>query len=237
MFKKEFLIETSDVDALSELKLSSLFRYLQDTATEHAERLGCGQSEVLEKGRFWVITRYLVEVIKMPSYFQKINVYTYPVEGNKLLFPRLFKVTDENDNLLIKAASSWVILDKINHRVVIDPFEGKAFPTEKYDDDLPLPGKVMNVERELIESRKVRYSDVDLNAHLNNTKYIEYIMDTHDLEFYKKHRVKKVLINYNHELLSDQVINIRSNRELVENISGDVDGVNIFDAILEFEKK
>ena len=237
MFKKEYLIETSDVDGLSELKLSSLFRYLQDAATEHAERLGVGQSKVLDNGMFWVITRYYLEITKMPSYFEKIIVYTYPGEGQKLVLPRLFKITDEKGNLLIKASSSWVILNRNTHRIVIDPFKDMALPFEKYEDDAILPPKVMPEEAVIVESRKVRYSDVDLNTHLNNTKYIEYIMDTHDLDFYKKHRLKKVIINYNKEILGGQVVNIKSNQQLKEYISGDVEGVNVFDALLEFEEK
>ncbi len=237
MFKKEYLIETSDVDGLSELKLSSLFRYLQDAATEHAELLGVGQSKVLNNGMFWVITRYSVSINKMPSYFQKIIVYTYPGEGQRLVLPRLFKVTDEKGNVLIKASSSWVILDRATHHIVIDPFKDMVLPFEKYEGEEPLPNKVQSAESELVESRKVRYSDVDLNAHLNNTKYVEYIMDTHDFEFYKKYRVKHITINYNKELLADQIINIRSNHQLNEFISGDVEGQNIFDANIEFVER
>ena len=71
-------------------------------------------------------------------------------------------------------------------------------PTEHLVGEQPLPGKCETGDYQLVETRKVRYSDIDLNGHLNNTKYIDYIVDIHDSDFYKKglQKMKRVLNNY-----------------------------------------
>ena len=55
----------------------------------------------------------------------------------------------------------------------MSPFD-KDIEGEDQVDQLPLADKVEHVEDlSFVEERKVRYNDIDLNGHLNNTKYIE----------------------------------------------------------------
>ena len=74
-----------------------------------------------------------------------------------------------------------------------------------------------------METRKVRYSDIDLNGHLNNTKYIDYIIDLHDSDFYKKNSIVRFLINYEKELMDNDVLNLFSDHQNPEYIKGEVD--------------
>lgn len=237
MYKKEFLIETSDVDAFKELKLSSLFRMMQDVATEHAEEGGIGQSVTSKNGAFWVVTRYSVNVIKMPKYMDTIRVCTYPGKDMKFIYPRYFRIEDLNGNVLIKASSTWVVLHSDTHKIHLNPFDGKTLPEECYNDEEDLPKKVTPTNMELIDKRKVRYSDVDLNKHLNNTKYIEYVQDIHDMSFYENNKIKHIVINYNKEARYDDAISMKISKGDVEFVSGEVDGTNIFDVEIEYYRK
>lgn len=237
MYIKEFLIETSDVDAFKELKLSSLFRMMQDAATEHAEQGGIGQSVVSKNSAFWVITRYSVNIIKMPKYMETIRVCTYAGKDMKFIYPRYFQIEDLNGNVLIKASSTWVVLHSDTHKIHLNPFNGKLLPEECCEGEEALPKKVTPPEMRLVERRKVRYSDVDLNQHLNNTKYIEYIQDVHEMSFYETNKIKHIVINYNKEVRCDEVIDLKLANGDIEYISGEVNGNNIFDVEIEYQRK
>lgn len=52
----------------------------------------------------------------------------------------------------------------------------------------------------------VGYSDIDVNGHLNNSKYIDFIMDCFSFENHKRYRVKSIQINYMNEALPDDAI-------------------------------
>ena len=78
MYQKKYYLGTSDVDSNLELKLTSLFVMMQDVATEHAEQLGIGKTETIDKGQFWVISRYALTIVRMPKYLETITVKTYP---------------------------------------------------------------------------------------------------------------------------------------------------------------
>lgn len=226
MYTKNYYIGSNDVDQFLDLKLPSFFRMMQDIATEHAEVLNIGKANTIDKGLYWVITRIEIEIIEMPKYLQTVTLKTYPGDDLRFIFPRYFQLEDEKGRILIKASSTWAVLSRETHRVCLNPFPGLKAPTEHLEGEQPLPGKCEVSDCKLVETRKVRYSDIDLNGHLNNTKYIDYIVDIHDSDFYKKNKIKHFLINYEKELKDNNEVSIFSNNSNPEYIKGEVDGVS-----------
>ena len=237
MHSKKYYLGTSDVDAFLELKISSMFVMLQDAATEHAELLGVGKTETIDKGLFWVISRYSVSIERMPRYLDTVVVKTYPGDDLRFIFPRYFQIEDEQGNVLIRASSTWCVLDKNTHSVCMNPFNGKKLPPEHYEGEEPLPRKVVTDEVRVVDKRVVRYSDIDLNSHLNNTKYIDYFMDTKSLDFYKSHRIKHITINYEKEMLYGDEVTLLSNEKDNEYIVGMVNDKRIFEINIDYEKR
>ena len=228
MKKMNFEIKSSDVDQFLELTVPAYFLMMQIIATSHAEELNIGKAKTLDKGMAWVITRIETEIIKIPTYTQKVILETYPGDDLKVLFPRYFRMTDEKGNTLIKSSSIWAVIDMNKRTPVAKPFNSVPEP-EHYDGELAMPKRILIPDNlEFIEERKVRYSDIDLNGHLNNTKYMDYILDIHSSGFYKKHRIKHVTINYLHEVKDDSTIKMYSNVANPEIIVGKVDDSIVF---------
>ena len=91
---------------------------------------------------------------------------------------------------------------------------------------------------QLIEDRVVRYNDIDLNGHLNNTKYIDYITDLKDESFYKKHSLKSILVSYDKEIKEKEVVTLYMDDSDSSNlIKGKVNGINCFTAYIEYNKR
>lgn len=237
MYQKKYYIGSNDVDQFLELKLPSFFKMMQDIATEHAEVLNIGKANTIDKNLYWVITRIELDILKMPKYLQNVVLKTYPGDDMRFIFPRYFQLEDEKGNILIKASSTWMVLSRETHKICLNPFNGFKAPTEHLKDEQPLPNKcLLDDNLSLVETRKVRYSDIDLNGHLNNTKYIDYIVDIHDSDFYKQHRIKHFLINYEKELKDNNILSIYSNNDNPEYIKGDMEGTS-FIVNLTYEKR
>lgn len=45
----------------------------------------------------------------------------------------------------------------------------------------------------------VKYSDIDINRHVNSMRYIQWLTDLFDIDKYKKNRIKRFEINYVNE--------------------------------------
>lgn len=238
MYEEKILITSNDVDDHYDLKISTIFKYLQQVSTNHSELIGLGKKDTVDKGVFWVITRMQVKILKMPKMLDTLRVTTHPGDLTMFVFPRYYQIYNEQGELCIVASAAWVLLDINTHKIVMKPFgDGYTFKGEKDPSDIPLPGRVTFDNLFELETRKVRYNDIDLNGHLNNTKYIDYIIDTHDVNFYKKHRVNEIIINYEKEIKNGDKVELFTDGSLPEIIVGEVDGVCSFTARVSYEDR
>ena len=237
MYKEKIKITSIDVDNNFELKLSSLFKIMQEVASNHVESLNAGHYDLLKHNLLWVVIRIEVKIYKTIKLDDIITVTTHPGEQKSFIFPRYFQIYDKKGELLVNSSSMWAVIDKDTRKVVLRPQSIKAVKAESNKNDLPLPLKVNIGEVSPVDERVVRYSNVDINGHLNNTQYVEFIVDTHDLDFYKHHRLCRININYDKEIKFGDKVTILSNKEEKEIIVGKVNDENRFSAEIEYEER
>ena len=237
MYKEKVLITSNDVDNHLNLKVSSIFKFMQMVSTNHSEKLHIGQKDTIDVGMCWVITRMQVVIYDYPKLNDEIVVTTHPGEVNRFLFPRYYEIYDKKGKLLIAGTSIWVLIDMATRKLLTKPFEGRKFPVEKCKDDIALPEKVNNVDYVKVEDRKVRYNDIDLNGHLNNTKYIEYIIDMKNKDFYDEYQVKSILVNYDKEIREGEVVSLFTHGDDDFYVRGEKEGSTCFSSYIEVEKR
>ena len=177
-------------------------------------------SDLRKQNILWVITRVQVKINRLPKYEEEVTCITYPGTDMKMFYPRYFRMLDKDGNILINLTSIWAIIDATTRRPILKcPFSDKLYENH-LDDELPFPGKIDNQEELFLkETRTIHYSDVDLNGHLNNTRYIELFSDIHDTNFHKEHPIKSLTLNYLKEIKEGSVVKVsmsHSNPEIVE---------------------
>ena len=235
MYQEKFFVSSGDVDDHFEMKLSSVFRQFQIVSANHSELLGLGKKETWDKGMCWVITRMKVVIHKMPKMLDTVVIKTHPGEIMSFIFPRFYQIYSEDGELLVTGSACWTLLDANTHKVIMRPILGGiAYPSEKHPDDIGLPERVIGDNLSVVDTRKARYSDIDINGHVNNVKYIEYIIDSHNVSFYQKHRISEIVINFEREITNEDEVKILSNRAFPEIITGEVDDVRRFSCKLTF---
>ena len=229
MYQKEFVISNNDVDYRFTLKPANLYRLFQDVALKATEEVGSDSISLSKRGIDWVITRMDVEIKRLPRCNEKITVCTYPGKDLAMLYPRFFYILDEKNEPIIRASSIWALIDAKTRKVIVDKDTIKKLPPETHENELPLPGKIAcDNERTLIETRKIHYSDLDFNCHMNNVRYVELLMDTHDFEFYKTHRASYISLNYMKEIREKEMVEVYSDHNNPEIIEVKVDGSTAF---------
>ena len=235
MYKQKVEVGSNDINALYELRVSSLFKIMQDVIMHHTEVLNIGVKVTNEENVAWVILRMHVEIKKTPKYQQELTFFTYPNETRGFLYPRQIQVYDEKGDLNINISSLWTLINKKDRKPVTNSRIENSIKGENHENELPLPGKVKIEEAPLIYERKIQYSDVDLNGHLNNTKYIEIFENIHNTEFYKTHKIKSIDLNYLKEIKEGQTIKISANRrDNEEFVRFDVDDELCFIALIKY---
>lgn len=238
MFQKEFIISNNDVDYRFNLKPANLFRIFQDMAMMATEEIECDSISLAKRGIDWVITRMDVEIMRLPRCNEKITVCTYPGKDMAMLYPRFFYILDENKNLLVRCSSIWALIDAKTRRVIVDKDTIKKLPPETSEYELPLPSKIVQEGiRNKVETRKIHYSDLDFNCHMNNVHYVELLMDVHDFEFYKSNRPSFISLNYLKEIKENEIVDVYSDSQNPEVIEVKVVGATSFLGKVTFVKE
>lgn len=209
IFSKSYHVDYGAADFYRRLKLSSLFNYFQDIASLHAENLGLGVEELHEKqGVTWVLVKMLVRMDRFPVLNEEVIIETWPIEPKRLEFERDFFLRDAKGNILGRASSSWVIMDVKSReirRTELFPAKLPLFHKERAVEGRI--GKIKsNGQLEKVYIKKVGYSDIDINGHLNNSKYIDYITDCFSIEKHGQYAVDSIQVNYSSEALAGDSI-------------------------------
>lgn len=246
IYKNTYTVGYSDVDFTKQLKLSTLFGYFQDTASVAADRLGLGVDSLVEKYALtWVLMRMRVEIGKIPTWNEEITIETWPHPPKKFEFIRDYIVRDAQDNVIIRAVSNWLVIDISTREMKRTDLFDILYPTfiEEHALDCK-PGKVRPFGQLDVAYKKViGYSDVDFNGHINNSRYIDFIMDCFSVESHKLYYIKAVEVNYIKEafpgdtlVLFRDVSAMDSNKVYIEGIN-EADGKAVFKAQVEISQR
>ena len=236
MFKEKIKITSNDVDKFLNLKVSSLFKFFQQVSTDHAEVIHVGTADTIDKGMCWVMLRMEVKIYDYPKINEEVIVSTHPGAVDRFIFSRFYQLYSKKGKLLASGSSTWAVINMSTRRIVPRPFENGIMKGESSKDDIPLPEKIVYSELEKIETRLIRNSDIDLNGHLNNTKYIDFILDTKEPGYFDKKILTRIVVNYEKELKEGESVELFVNEK--ENIvQGKRDGKECFTAQLEFKER
>lgn len=181
IFTRDFTVRYSEVNKFGKLKLHSLFDYLQQIAAEHANYLGFGMHDLYHKGMIWVLSKMSIKITGSFSPEQQITACTYPSGVERIFFRREFEISDKNTNeVLAQVSSFWLLLDAeklrpLRRDVLQDVrLENPDLPV--FIQKFPSPAADFSDMQEVFTSQ-VKFSQMDINQHLNNAQYANWIED------------------------------------------------------------
>ena len=193
-----YFISFYEVDTKNGVFLPTLWSFMQETAWHHADHLKLGFSDLAEHNYFWVLSRLSIQMEEYPRWGDKIKVKTWLTGMGRLFALRHFSIADSKGRILGTAKSAWLVLDVKNRKP--QRIERVFKHIQHLFDDLPLaeePEKIPPPVHPTIEKfYRVRYSDIDMHHHVNNTKYIEWILDSYPFEMNQTHQIHTFEINF-----------------------------------------
>ena len=199
IYTKNYLITDGMCDRFCRLKLSQLLTIGQEVAGKHSELLDLSYDFLASKGLFWAVTRHRVEITRLPTIGETIRVETWPMPPTKVAFPRSIIAYDEAGKEIFRSISLWVLMDLEKRSMIVPGKSGIALPGTLRGDELTAPGSLAYHLMGSRESRRVRYTDLDRNGHMNNTRYLEWVDDLLPSDFHRDHSPKAFTVCYLNE--------------------------------------
>ncbi len=205
---EEHTVAWDNISMNNTLYWADLNRILQQAAVNHAEHLGFGFTDISKENISWVLFRLHIEIIRLPRWKEKIKVLTWPSEVKTISAFREFEVRTLAGEPLCNASSEWLIIDmktrKPRRIEEFHKFDNEMTPRKTLSTGIPKYGAKGEFTDMFTE--KVRFSDMDMNGHMNAKHYFEWFADA----FYEKFGQKDVsflsMTYFNECLLGEEVI-------------------------------
>ena len=217
-----------------------LFNYLQGAAGAHTNSLNIGGTDVQQKGYTWVISRYRLSIIKLPKFLDKFILTTWRTGSEGKYSIRDSVISDESSDVLIRATSSWILINFIKGISVL-PTELYPYypsnPERAIDDEfLSIPEISHSHNSKEFVARKF---DLDMNNHVNNSIYAACVIETgEDMSEGKK--LKDISLNFKGEArygdtIISEAMNDTENRRIIHSLKSKNTSKEITRAITEWE--
>jgi len=209
--ERDYRLRWLDFDRYGRIQPVSVLDLFQDAATLQAEDMGIGRDDMLKTGVFWVIVRMKYEIVQQPRHFQKVSVRTWPHTPTSFSFLRDFHMRDEDGNLLIKASSEWVLMNLESRRFerMKDHYDGPYdFVEERSFSEKPRKIATFDEGNRPVCTIAPSYSDIDLNGHVNNARYLGFVVNA--LNPGPEGALRTLQIDYRHEVMPDAPLTVHT---------------------------
>lgn len=167
-----------DIDYRLKLRIEAMARFFQEIAVHHSTGMGIGPEVLLEKGVAWFLSRLEIEVFRYPVLGEEIRIVTWS-RGFKGYKGYREYLIDSPKGEIARGSGVWLFFDSMRKRITKVPSEISAryeIEQEKWFDneidDWIFCGRI-EPEQEMEIS--LRYSDFDVNGHVNNTVYFGFL--------------------------------------------------------------
>lgn len=183
-YEKTYTVDTRDVDPFNCCRPSALLGILQEAGTDAAVALHVSREDIIPKyNAFWMLARIWYHLDCPLRWDDHVHVKTWHRGGTGASMYRDFDLTVDGRRVG-EAVSTWVLADMDTHKLFrlsnVEEFAGTGggeLCKEKLLNKLRLPDELTRAER-----RRLHYSDTDINGHVNNSKYADFVCDAIHME-------------------------------------------------------
>lgn len=208
IYRQKYQISDIHLDCFGRVKPSVLLYFAQEAAGQHCNVLALDWKTLADQNLFWAVTRHRVQITRLPRAGETITVETWPMPTTRVAYPRSTIGYDSNGCELFRTISLWVLMDTQSRAMVLPGKSGIDVPGTLRGTELAVPGSIFPKLLENQSSRRVGYTELDRNGHMNNTRYMDWIDDLLPSAFHQVHPVREFTVCYLSEAREQQQIDL-----------------------------
>lgn len=221
VFRQNFSIRSYEIGADRTASIETLMNHFQETALNHVKTAGLlgdgfgSTPEMCKRNLIWVVSRMQVVVDRYPTWGDVVQVDTWVSASGKNGLRRDWLIQDYNTGeILTRATSVCVMMNKLTRRLSkmpeevraeIGPFFMNSDPVVD-EDDKKLTKLEDNTADIVRTGLTPKWSDLDVNQHVNNVKYIGWILESAPLPILESHELSYINLEYKRECGRDSVL-------------------------------
>lgn len=195
----KFVAEPFHVDFMGKLTMGVLGNHLLNCAGFHAAERGFGIAEINENQYTWVLSRLAIELEDLPRQYEDFSVQTWVENVYRLFTDRNFELKNKDGKTIGYARSVWAMISMQSRKPAdLLTLHGGNISEYICDKECPIskPGRIKVTQETPVAEYQTKYSDIDINGHVNSIKYIEHILDLFPMETFKDKQIKRFEMAY-----------------------------------------
>ncbi|CAL0319833.1 unnamed protein product [Lupinus luteus] len=216
VYRQIFAIRSYEIGPDKTATMETLMNFLQETALNHVTSSGIGGDgfgatrEMSLRKLIWVVTRIQVQVQRYSKWGDEIEIDTWVNAAGKNGMRRDWIIRDHyTKEIITRATSTWVIMNRETRRLSKIPCEVKQELVPFYlnriavasdEKDCEKIDKLTDETAERIRSGMApRWNDMDANQHVNNVKYIGWILESVPIEVLEDFNMTSMTLEFRRE--------------------------------------
>ncbi len=213
VWSEKYRVRSWDISLSKQMRLSRVFSYFQEIANQHANHLDAGYDFMQQSGYVWVLSRVFIDIRRLPLWGEEFIVETWPLGNERVFFRRDFRLTSQS-NADISAVTYWLLIDIASRRPKEFDIDEAVIMHNKSHFSLNAPSiRFLAVDSDIREIRKVKYSDIDQNLHVNNSRYVDWIFDLFEPSWLESKNPASFAIEYKSEVKEGDSVELYKKNE------------------------
>lgn len=207
-FSIDYTTRWHDTDACRRVRPSALLVYMQETSNRHVASTGVSLDRLRdEKGLAFILSKIRISFSQPLAAFEDITVETFTCPSRGYSSTRCFRILS-GGNVIAEADSTWALVDINDRSLKTMDAAGYSFEDEAaLELELPMRTRMpKDAIPQVVGERKIVYSDLDYNMHMNNTRYPDMLCDF--LPFDKTGSVKGMTLSYIREAAFGDILTV-----------------------------
>ncbi len=194
-FDKEFELRYFEMDKSGKASSITILTLLQETAAEHCYSAGHSLFSLMSQNFGWVLLSGKMEMDRYPEYKEKIIIRTWLSEYKSIRGIRENIIYDEDYNIIGRAKGLWLFFDIAKRRPtkILNDFKEKWLSCEETSIEHDITTKIDAIHSaEYIKKFKVNLYDTDTNKHVNNIRYLQWLVESIPEEITNKYYLHSI---------------------------------------------
>ena len=208
VYRQTTEISCGQCDRYNRIRPAAILSLMQDAASAHCCQLGLSREELSAHGLFWAISRQHVAVNRLPILGETVTVESWPGKTSRVAFPRSTVCYAADGTELFRSASAWVLMDEKTRALVVPGKSGLELPGHTRDGELPMPHSLAPMNLQAKSQRRVSFTDLDSNGHMNNCHCGDWMMDLLPSSFHESHPIEDFTVSYLTEAREGDVLDL-----------------------------
>ena len=181
MFQKQFDLRYFEMDQHGGASPTTILTLLEEAAADHCLSINQSLFDLVNQNIGWVLLSGYMQMERYPLYKEKITIRTWLSKYTSIKGNRENIIYDEQGCVIGRAKGLWLFFDIKRRRPVkiFDDIKEKwsCFPEESITHDITENIEAIDFAKYKKNFLVCRY-DMDTNKHVNNVRYLQWLLET-----------------------------------------------------------